>query len=131
MKKDIESPEDIKLLVDSFYAKVKTDPLIGYIFTEVARVNWEKHLPVMYSFWENALFYTGGYGGNPMKVHAHLHRLAKLNPEHFRQWNLLFSATVDELFFGEKALLAKEKALSISTVMQVKLFDGPVQGVIT
>jgi hemoglobin len=124
MKRDIESIEDIKLLVDSFYDKVKADPSIGYIFTEVARVNWARHLPVMYKFWENALFFTGGYAGNPMKVHTHLHRLAQLKPEHFNQWMLLFSSTVDELFAGERAQLAKQKAASISSVMQIKLFNS-------
>ncbi len=60
MKKDIENRKDIELLVRSFYDKVKADDTIGYIFNDIAKVNWEKHLPVMFDFWENVLFYTGG-----------------------------------------------------------------------
>jgi hemoglobin len=33
----------------------------------------------------------------------------------------LFTATVDELFEGEKAELAKQRAISISTVMRIKI----------
>lgn len=46
MKKDITSFEDIRLLVDSFYEKVRNDEVIGFLFDEVARVDWERHLPV-------------------------------------------------------------------------------------
>ena len=121
MKKDIETREDIELLVTQFYEKVKKDPVIGYIFNDLARVNWEKHLPVMFDFWENTLFFTGTYSGNPMKSHQRLHQLYTLNEKHFAQWVQLFSATVDELFKGEKAELAKQRAISISTVMRIKI----------
>ena len=43
MKKDITSREAIELLVNSFYDKVKQDDVIGFIFTDVAQVNWEKY----------------------------------------------------------------------------------------
>jgi len=112
------------LLVKSFYEKVKIDPVIGSIFTDIARVNWEKHLPVMFDFWENTIFYTGSYSGNPMKSHQNLNRLFPLTKEHFSRWNQLFASTMDELFEGDKAVLAKQRAISISTVMQLKLFNG-------
>ena len=124
MKKDIESRDDIELLVKSFYEKVKIDPVIGSIFTDIARVNWEKHLPVMFDFWENTIFYTGSYLGNPMKSHQNLNKLFPLTKEHFSRWNQLFASTIDELFEGDKAVLAKQRAISISTVMQLKLFNG-------
>ena len=124
MKRDIETRDDIELLVRNFYEKVKKDPVIGYIFNDLARVNWEKHLPVMFDFWENTLFYTGTYAGNPMKSHQRLHQLFTLTPEHFAQWLHLFTATIDELFEGEKAELARQRAISISTVMQIKIIQG-------
>ena len=121
MKKDIETRKDIEWLIKTFYDKVKTDPVIGHIFTEIIKVNWEKHLPVMYDFWENTLFYTGTYSGNPMASHQKLHRIFPLNDEHFKRWVSLFITTVDELFEGEKASLAKQRAISISTVMKMKI----------
>jgi|SRR5262245_56096428 len=128
MKKDIRTREDIKLLVTTFYDKVKIDPVIGHIFTSVFKVNWEKHLPVMFDFWENTLFFTGSYTGNPMESHRRLHRIFPLNEEHFKRWVSLFMATVDELFEGEKALLAKQRALSISTVMKIKIIQTDQKG---
>ena len=125
MKKDIENRGDIELLVNSFYDKVRNDPVIGFIFNDIAKVNWERHLPVMYDFWENTLFYTGGYAGNPMETHRQLNQLIPLTAEHFQQWTRLFTSTVDELFTGEKALLAKQRALSISTLMQIKIIQKP------
>jgi len=121
MKKDIENRADIELLVRSFYDKVKADDTIGYIFNDIAKVNWEKHFPVMFDFWENVLFYTGSYEGNPMVIHQHINRVVPLTREHFGRWNELFVKTVDELFEGSNAMLAKQRALSIATVMQIKI----------
>lgn len=123
MKKDIVTRKDIELLVDAFYAKIRKDELIGFIFTDIAKVNWEKHLPIMYSFFENMLFYTGSYTGNPMELHKHVNRLFPLTEAHFTRWNLLFKTSVDELFAGERAELAKQRAKSISTVMQIKILS--------
>lgn len=123
MKKDLENRKDIELLITTFYDKVKADATIGYIFNDIAKVNWEKHLPIMFDFWENVLFFTGGYNGNPMIIHQHLNRVVPLTQQHFKQWEKLFTETVDELFDGINAILAKQRALSISTVMQVKIIS--------
>jgi len=120
-KSDIQTRNDIELLIRRFYDKVIKDETIGYIFNDVAKVNWDAHLPIMFDFWENVLFYTGAYRGNPMQMHKELHVKEPLTAEHFAQWMRLFTQTVDELFEGEKAELAKQRALSISTMIQVKI----------
>ena len=120
MKTDIRNRKDIELLVDTFYDKIKTDAVIGFLFTEIALVNWETHLPRMYDFWENILFYTGNYNGSPMQVHKDLHSKCPMNPEHFQHWVIVFTTTVDELFEGEKAIEIKERALNIAQVIQYK-----------
>lgn len=124
MKKDIENRKDIELLITAFYEKVRADETIGYIFNDIAKVKWEKHLPIMFDFWENVLFYTGVYNGNPMIIHQHLNRVVPLTRAHFKQWEKLFTTTVDELFDGTNSLLAKQRALSISTVMQMKIMTA-------
>lgn len=124
MKKDIEHRKDIELLITTFYEKVKRDETIGYIFNDIAKVNWQQHLPVMFDFWENVLFYTGAYDGNPMIIHQHLNRVVPLTNAHFKQWEKLFTETVDELFDGTNAVLATQRALSISTVMQMKIMTA-------
>lgn len=120
MKTDIRNRKDIEKLVNTFYDKIKTDAVIGYLFNDVAKVNWEKHLPKMYNFWENILFYTAEYEGNPMEKHKELHQKSPLNPSHFNHWNMLFTKTVDELFEGKKADEIKNRALNISAAMMYK-----------
>ncbi len=127
MKKDIRNRNDIEVLVNTFYDKVKADPIIGYIFNQRIKMNWEHHLPIMYDFWENSLLYTGTYNGNPMEIHRKIHQLAHLEKSHFEQWTKLFIQSVDQLFEGEKALLAKQRAFSISTVMQIKILEQKQQ----
>lgn len=121
MKKDIASRADIELLVTRFYDKVKVDDTIGYIFNDVAKVDWDKHLPAMFNFWENVLLFTGEYRGNPMQIHQHLHQKEPLTKAHFKRWEQLFLQTIDELFEGDKATLARQRAVSISTVIQIKI----------
>ncbi len=122
MKADIETRADIEKLINTFYDKVTVDPVIGYFFTEVVKVNWEKHLPIMYSFWESIVFHRGVYDGNPMEKHQKLNEKSPLKMEHFNRWTELFNLTTDELFEGEKAENIKQRAMSIATVMQIKLF---------
>lgn len=127
MKKDISSSEDVQWMVNRFYDKIKEDKLVGFIFTDVMKVNWQKHLPVMYAFWENALFYTGGYNGNAMKKHININRVIPLQKKYFTRWLQLFNQTVDEYFEGEKATLAKQRALSIASIMQIKIKEPSVK----
>ena len=118
MKKDITSRKDIEKLIFAFYERLKTDKQLSQHF---AKTNWEKHLPVMYRFWENAVFYTGSYDGNPMTVHQTIHKRKPLNMKLFSQWIKIFNSTVDEMYSGEKADLIKQKAYAIATVMQLKI----------
>ncbi|NLR64400.1 group III truncated hemoglobin [Chitinophaga varians] len=120
-RKQITSRADIQLLVDSFYEKVKTDAVIGYIFQDIAQVDWGKHLPVMYDFWEQLLLDSNRYGRNTMAPHFALNQKIPLQPVHFDRWILLFETTVNELFTGEKAELAISRAHSIKDIMQFKM----------
>lgn len=123
MKTDIRNRKDIEKLVNAFYNKVKTDAVIGYLFTEVARVNWEEHLPKMYNFWENILFCTANYNGNPMMKHKELHQKSTMTAEHFTHWTALFTDTVDKLFEGQKAEEIKNRAMNIASLMMYKTLN--------
>ena len=117
MKSDITQPADIRKLVDTFYAKVQEDRLLGPVFNDFARVDWAEHLPTMYSFWENILLGTALYSGRPFPKHAPL----PISGQHFVQWINLFEATVDENFNGQKADEAKGRARAIALVFMGKL----------
>ncbi|MET3026477.1 group III truncated hemoglobin [Flavobacterium sp. UW10123] len=121
MKTDIRNKDDITVLVDAFYLKVKTDATIGYLFTEIAMTNWEKHLPIMYDFWDNIMFHTGNFDGNPMLKHRMLDQKSTLTEVHFRHWTKLWKKTVDDLFEGEKADEIKVRAENISKWMMNKV----------
>lgn len=123
MKKDIETREDIMILVNSFYNHVKKDKLIGPIFTEVADIDWHTHLPKMYDFWETVLLGKASYSGNTLKVHLDLNHQFKLMGSHFDHWLILFKTTIDEFFEGPNAQQAKNKAESIATVIKIKTIE--------
>ncbi len=120
-RKDISKPKDIHRIVNAFFKKVRKDTLLAPYFADKSKEDWEAFLPVMYSFWENVLFFSGGYFGNPMQRHMDLNAMRSFSEAHYNQWLLLFAAAIDERYAGEKAELMKERARNIATVMQVKL----------
>jgi len=121
---DIENRQDIKFLVDAFYKRVLKDEIIGFIFTDIVKINIEEHMPKMYDFWETTLLNKTVYKGNPMKIHIDLNKNIPLTKKHFERWITLFTTTVDENFSGVKSELAKTRALSIATVMQIKIYQS-------
>ncbi len=121
MKPDIESRDDVETLVDTFYEKVKRNLTLGYIFTDVAKVDWPHHLPRMYSFWSSILLGEQSYQGNPMIKHIELSRITPLTEAEFSEWLRLFHETLDELFEGENAAEARTRAENIARLMLFKI----------
>jgi hemoglobin len=121
MRRDIENRDDILTLIKAFYQKLLSDKTISYIFTDVAKIDIETHFPILVDFWEMVLFHTDTYRKNAMQPHMQLNQQTPFEKHHFDTWLKYFSETVDELFEGDKAFLAKERARSIATVMQVKI----------
>lgn len=118
---DISTREDIENLLRLFYEKVKKDDVIGYIFNDVAKVDWAHHIPIITNFWESILLGHPVYSKNAMEVHYQLNRQEPLKQEHFERWLKLFTETVDESFEGKIASLAKTRAHSIGGLMQFKM----------
>ncbi len=121
MKGDIKRFEDIKLLVDKFYEQVKQDATIGYIFNDIAKVDWEEHLPRMYSFWASALLGESTFNSDVMSKHIQLNKKTPLTQLHFSRWLQLWTATLDEHFEGKKANEAKARGKSIADLMLFKI----------
>jgi hemoglobin len=117
MKNDIQNRSDIELLVNTFYEKVRENKVLGYIFNDVAKINWESHLPKMYSFWASILLGEHSFSGNPMQKHIALSKITEMTDKEFSEWLYLFIETVDELFVGEKANEAKLRAGNIARLM--------------
>ncbi|KIC61709.1 group III truncated hemoglobin [Chryseobacterium taiwanense] len=119
--KKLETREDIEQLVNSFYTKVIKDEKIASFFTDIAKVDWEQHLPKMYSFWESILFGQMTYKGNPMGAHFPVNEIKAMEQEHFERWLELWTQTIEENFAGENADLAIYKAQNIAKLMAFKM----------
>ena len=130
MKRDVQNRQDVEHFVDEFYRKVVDDEVIGYIFNHVAGFSWEKHIPIMYSFWETVLFGVMSYKGNPMLAHIELHKKVPLNTAHFDRWQMLFFETIDHLFAGEKVEDAKRLVEVMSLLIQHKIKASESKGFI-
>ena len=117
-KPDITSRADIEKFITRFYDKVKSNEVIGFIFIDIAKVDWEHHIPVITDFWERILLDNPVYKNNAMGVHYTLNAKLPLKEEHFKTWVQLFTETVDELYEGKTATLAKTRAASIAALMQ-------------
>lgn len=114
MNRDLVDRNDVNELVRSFYASAFDDPLIGPIFTDVAEMDLEHHLPIMCDFWETVLFRANLYHRNALQLHFALHQRHPLTQEHFDRWLALWVATVDAHFSGPTADLAKVQAKRIA-----------------
>lgn len=117
IKQDIQTEEDVELMVNSFYDKVNKDELLSYVFNDFSKVNWKAHLPKMYRFWNTLIFGKQSYKGSPFDSHISL----PVNKTHFDRWIQLFDINIDEHFKGEVADNTKLRAKSIAYVFQSKL----------
>jgi hemoglobin len=119
--RDIGTREDCERLVRAFYAEALNDPIIGYVFTDVANLDLEAHVPKITSFWETVLLGAHSYRSGAFAPHAALHIKAPLRGEHFERWLWLWHATVDALFAGARAELAKSHANRVAIAFHGRL----------
>jgi hemoglobin len=123
--RDIETRADCEALVRAFYGRALEDPIIGWIFVDVARLDLEAHIPVLASFWETILLGARSYGGGAFRPHAVLHQKVGLRAGHFERWLALWHATVDELFAGPRAEEAKAHAERVAHAFHRRLEAVP------
>jgi hemoglobin len=119
---DLETDDDVRVVVEAFYRDMEADPVLGRYF---AGLDWERHLPRMVSFWSSVVFQTGAYRGRPFDPHA---RMPGLERAHFARWVARFQQVVDAHFAGEAAERMKGKAEQIAGVFQMKLGLWDVAG---
>ena len=125
---DIENRADCERLVRAFYGRAMTDPMIGWIFVDVAKLDLEAHVPVIASFWETILLGNQTYRGGAFRPHAALHMRVGLRSGHFERWLALWRETVDDLFAGERADLAKAHAARVARAFLGRLQTMPTSG---
>ncbi len=119
--KDIENREDLVLVIENFYKKALKDAQIGHFFTQVIPLDLEVHLPVIVDFWEYNLFHKGNYNNNLLAIHQHINNQYRMTYNHIDTWVKLLHETVDHFFKGSQSERLKTNALSIATVMKLKI----------
>ncbi|MGN6616564.1 MAG: group III truncated hemoglobin [Ilyomonas sp.] len=117
LKQDIQNLDDIKLLVNTFYDKVRKDAVLAPIFNAQIQDRWPEHLDKMYTFWQTVLLGEHTYFGSPFPPHAKL----PVDHSHFQLWLKLFMETLDELFSGEKADEALWRANKMAQMFEMKI----------
>ncbi|WP_321394742.1 group III truncated hemoglobin [Emcibacter sp.] len=113
------TPENIKILVDTFYGKIRKDDFLGPIFDEKIGDRWDQHLPKMYAFWANVMLKTGGYDGRPVPPHVGIKGISR---DHFSHWLDLFHATARELYEPDQAEQFVNRSNLIAESLQIAIF---------
>lgn len=124
-KPDIADREDLIVIVDAFYVKVRRDQALGPVFDQIAHVDWESHLPKLYDFWDTVLFRAGTFRGNPVDAHAKLVSQAGMEWPLFERWLELFREIVYEHYQGDRAGHMVRCAEDMAQVIHGKIHATP------
>ncbi len=124
-KNDTVNEATIKLLVDSFYNKIRRDKDLAPIFEDsIGTTNemWKPHLERMYLFWSSIMLSSGSYHGNPMQKHK---SIPSFQPELFDRWLALFEETARELHTNNVAEIYVERSKRIAKSLKLALYYKP------
>lgn len=125
MIQDIQNRADVHRLVQTFYGKIRADVYLGPIFNKHV-ADWHQHIEHLTDFWEGNLFQKRMFKGNPLQIHKRVDREERytINEQHFGVWLNYWVQTIDELYEGERAEMAKFRARKIGTFFLVNLFEA-------
>jgi hemoglobin len=104
--------------VNSFYAKIRLDEMLGPIFNNhIPENQWAAHLDKLTDFWETNLFGIAKFKGNPTQKHINVDKNLNngIEQKHFGKWLELWFDTIDEMFSGENADKAKNTARKMAS----------------
>lgn len=129
MKTDIMNREDVFLLVSTFYSKVRTNAEIGHFFNDTIQ-DWPSHLEKLTDFWETNLFMVSKFRGNPMRAHKEVDDQFNhsIEQKHFGEWLNMWFETTDELFEGDRANIAKNRARNMAGNLFMNMYVSRSKG---
>jgi hemoglobin len=84
----------IRKVMYAFYGKVRSDAVLGPIFTNAIGSDWDDHIERIISFWNAATRLRPGYEGKRF-MPAHLQHKS-IRTEHLPRWRALFRETARE-----------------------------------
>ena len=114
--------DDIRRLVDEFYARIRADPELAPVFERAIPGDWAPHPATMRDFWSSAMLMSGRYKRNPVAKHL---RLQGMEPRLLGRWLKLFNETCEELFDDSVSASFRAKAGRIAESLKLSLFYRP------
>jgi hemoglobin len=111
--------DHIKKLVSYFYQRVQKDEVLGPIFNDVAKVDWDHHIPLICEFWNSIMLKTNEYHSNAYRKHVILGEKIKLTEEHFIRWFTLFKKEAFKHLPHQEAELITKKAEMIAESLKI------------
>jgi hemoglobin len=111
MKFETIDEQALTILVETFYARVREDDLIGPVFNN-AIADWPEHLEKLQSFWSSVMLTSGRYKGRPLP--AHVRHADSISPASFERWLGLWRETTESLFAAGPAAALQDKAERIA-----------------
>ncbi len=123
---DIESTEELTRFLVTFYASVNKDRLLGPLFNDVAKTDWEEHVPRIAKFWGRILFGTKDFQGNPLQKHLEIHARSPFSKEHFYRWLDLFFMALDTQWSGPNTAKLKAAACHIARAQYQRIRGQPI-----
>lgn len=129
--KNLTNRDDVSLLVNTFYRKIRANELLGPIFNaHIAEHEWPAHLEKLTDFWETKIFGIPKFKGNPTLKHTRVDQNLNntIAPKHFEEWLRLWFETIDELFEGSLAERAKNAARKMGTGQYLAILRNREEG---
>jgi hemoglobin len=108
--------EQIEALVAAFYARIRTDEMLGPMFFAAIGEDWTAHLKTMCAFWSSVMNTSGRYKGKPIPAHL---KLRGIEPRHFERWLRLFSESAYGLFDAGLAEMFVRRAKRIAESLKL------------
>jgi hemoglobin len=113
----------LKQLIETFYERVRADPLIGPVFLDAVG-DWPEHLEKLQAFWSSVMLTSGRYKGQPLP--AHIRHGARIDQAAFDRWLALWRQVTDEMFEPAIAARFHEKAERIAESLQLGIRFNPL-----
>jgi len=111
--RDLETKNDIELLINAFYSKLLQIDEMKIVF---AGIDFPSHVPHIVHFWSFVLFDEPGYKTNVFEKHVNL----PIKIHQFDMWLEVFINAVDDLYKGKKAERAKQHATVLAHTFKSK-----------
>ena len=111
--------EQVSLLVETFYERIREHPRLSVLFAKGLTQNWASHMETMKRFWRSMLMQTSEYGGRPVPVHM---QMDAVTPDDFAEWLALFRGTAREICPPAAANLYIDRAETIARNLQMAMF---------